>query len=187
MTNVTSTARHTVESTEEKVEDLAGGPARLQVILVLAAVLALDTADKATVSAVAASLKSAFHIGNTDIGILIACTSFAGAILTLPMGSLVDRINRKHVLLATIGIWTAATVVSGTATSFLYLLITRLFLGAVTASASPSVASLTGDFFPAASRARIYGMILSGQLVGTGVGFFVSGEIASWIDWRWSF
>lgn len=187
MTNVTAAGREAVETAKEEAEEFAGGPARLQVILVLAAVLALDTADKATVSAVATSLKSAFSINNTEIGILIACTSFAGALLTLPMGSLVDHINRKRVLLVTIALWTAATVVSGTATSFVYLLITRLFLGAVTASASPAAASLTGDFFPASARARIYGMILTGELVGTGFGFFVSGEVASWIDWRWSF
>ncbi|HZD92377.1 MAG TPA: MFS transporter [Pseudolabrys sp.] len=187
MTDAKRAAHETVETAKHGAEKVAGGPARLQVILVLAAVLALDTADKATVSAVASSLKSAFHISNTEIGILIACTSFAGAVLTLPIGSLVDHINRKRVLLVTIALWTAATVVSGTATSFLYLLITRLFLGAVTASASPAVASLTGDFFPAGARAKIYGMILTGELVGTGVGFFVSGEVSAWFDWRWSF
>ncbi len=187
MTNFQKATREAAQSGVKKAENLAGGRARLQVILVLAAVLALDTADKATVSAVAASLKSAFHVSNTEIGLLIACTSFAGAALTLPMGSLVDHVNRKIVLLATIALWTAATIVSGTATSFTYLLITRLFLGAVTASASPAVASLTGDFFPAAARARIYGLILTGELAGTGFGFFVSGEVSAWIDWRWSF
>ncbi|MGH7155254.1 MAG: hypothetical protein ACREF3_15120 [Acetobacteraceae bacterium] len=53
-------------------EDLAGGPARFQIIFVLSSVLELDAADKATISAVAAGLEKAFHIGNTEIGLLVA-------------------------------------------------------------------------------------------------------------------
>lgn len=175
------------EYVEEEVKEQIGGPARLQVIAVLAAVLGLDGADKAAVSAVASSLKSAFNIGNTEIGVLIAVVSFMGAVATLPIGILVDRMRRQYVLLFSISLWSAAMVVSGTSNSFLYLLITRLFLGAVTAAALPAVASLTGDFFPASERARIYGMILSGELIGTGIGFVIAGEASSWINWRWAF
>ena len=187
MTSATQTARRAFENVKERAEQAAGGATRLHIILLLAAVLALDTGDKATVSAIANSLKHVFHIGNTDIGILIASVSFMGTALTLPFGSMIDRINRRLVLTGTIVLWAAAMVVSGTATSFTYLLISRIFLGGVTAVASPAVASLTGDFFPARERARIYGWILSGELIGTGAGFFFSGEISASLDWHWSF
>jgi len=70
-------------------------------------------------------------------------------------------------------------VVSGTATSFVYLLAARIFLGAVTAASWPAVASLTSDYFPPNVRARTYGMILTGELVGAGIGFFIGGEVSS--------
>jgi MFS family permease len=60
-------------------------------------------------------------------------------------------------------------------------------LGAVTAAAWPCVASLIGDFFPARERTGIYGLILSGELIGTGIGFFISGEVSSLANWHWSF
>src|SRR6185437_10297958 len=50
---------------------------------------------------------------------------------------------------------------------------TRMLLGAVTAAAAPTVASLVGDFFPPKERARIYGAVLGGELVGIGIGFAV--------------
>jgi len=53
--------------------------------------------------------------------------------------------------------------------------------------APPVVASLTGDLFPAAERGRIYGFILTGELIGTGVGFLVSGDIAALLSWRYAF
>lgn len=170
----------------ERVEEVVGGRARLHITLLLAAVLALDAADKAAMSAVAGPLKRAFHIDNTDIGLLIASVSLAGAIFTLPIGVLVDRIDRKRILIVAIVTWTAAMMVSGTAASFVYLLITRVFLGAVTAAAAPTVASLVGDFFPARARARLYGIVLGGELVGIGIGFFISGEVSSFADWHWS-
>lgn len=180
-------AEQEVEHAEKRLEDQVGGPARLQVILLLAGVLGLDMADKAAVSAVADSLKQAFHINNTQIGLLISVVSLVGAVATLPMGVLVDRAYRTRLLVAAIILWVVAMVVSGTANSFEYLLITRVFLGGVTAIATPAVASLTGDFFPAQERAGIYGYILAGELVGTGFGFLLAGEVSSAFNWRWAF
>jgi predicted MFS family arabinose efflux permease len=172
---------------KEWLEDQTGGSARLHIITLLAAILGLDTADKAAVSAVASGLKKAFDIGNTEIGILLSAVSLVGAIATLPMGVLVDKIRRQRLLAAAIAIWAVAMFVSGTATSFNYLLVTRLFLGIVSATAVPAIASLVGDFFPARSRSRIYGMILAGELVGTGFGFLLAGEVFSWVSWRAAF
>ncbi len=171
----------------KRLEGKVGGPARLRIILLLSAVLGLDTADKAAVSAVAGSLKEAFAIGNAELGILISIVSFVGAAATLPIGLLVDRVRRKRLLTLAIALWTLAMVASGFATSFVFLLITRVFLGLVAATAQPAVASLTGDFFPPRERARIYGLILAGELVGTGFGFLLAGEISSWLHWRAAF
>jgi predicted MFS family arabinose efflux permease len=176
-----------VKASKTRVPEIAGGPARLQIIMVLAAVLGLDTAQLGTLSAVAELLKRAFHVGNTQIGLLLAIVSFVGAVATLPMGVLADRMRRQRVLIVVVLIWGAAMVLSGLATSYPFLLGTRAFLGAVTAAAWPCVASLTGDFFPARDRASIYGLILSGEMIGAGIGFFVSGEVGSFAGWRWSF
>jgi len=48
-------------------------------------------------------------------------------------------------------------VLSGASNSFLMLLLTRVGLGAVVATAGPVVASLTGDLFPAAARGESTG------------------------------
>lgn len=167
---------------------LVGGKAgNLPIILILGSVLGLDAADKGTLSAVAGSLEHDFGISFTEVGLLFASVSFVGAIGTLPVGILADRIRRKHILLATVPIWTLAMILSGTASSYLYLLLTRLLLGAATAAAWPCVASLTGDFFPARQRAEMYGLIVAGEMIGAGAGYFVSAEISSWMSWHWSF
>ena len=56
----------------------------------------------------------------------------------------------------------------------------------VTAAAGPIVASLVGDYFEGSERGRIYSYILTGELLGAGLGFAVTGDIAA-LSWRASF
>jgi MFS family permease len=90
------------------------------------------------------------------------------------------------VLGATIFLWGLAMLWSASAANFTDLLWARLFLGAVTASAGPMVASLVGDWFGSWERGRIYGVILAGEYLGAGVGFAVTGNISA-ISWRAAF
>ena len=163
-----------------------GGEERTRVIVILAAILGLSGADAATVGASASELRHSLHISNTDIGLLVAVSSLVGALATLPFGVLADRVRRTRVLGGTIVLWGAAMLWSATATNFTELLWTRLFLGAVTASAGPMVASLVGDWFGSWERGRIYGVILAGEYLGAGVGFAVTGNISA-LSWRAAF
>src|SRR5690242_15329648 len=163
-----------------------GGEERTRVIVVLAAILGLSGADAATVGASAQELRQGLHITNTDVGLLVAVSSLVGAVATLPFGVLADRVRRTRVLGATIVLWGGAMLWSATASNFTELLWSRLFLGAVTASAGPMVASLVGDWFGSWERGRIYGVILAGEYLGAGAGFAVTGNIAA-LSWRAAF
>jgi MFS family permease len=90
-------------------------------------------------------------------------------------------------LALSIVLWSLASLFSAFAASFGGLLLTRLALGAVAASAGPAVASLTGDYFAAEERGRVWSYILVGEAAGTAFGFIVSGFVASAIDWRAAF
>ncbi len=155
-------------------------------MLVLGSVLALSSADAATVGAAAIQLRHALHIGNTDIGLLVAVTSAVGAVFSLPFGVLADRTRRTWILGFAIVIWGATMIWGATATSFHQLLLARVGLGAVTACTAPTVASLVGDWIPGAERGKIYGYILTGELAGAGIGFAVTGDIAA-LSWRAAF
>jgi MFS family permease len=163
-----------------------GGPTRTRVILVLACVLALSSADAATVGAAAIYLRKSLNIGNTDIGLLVAVSAVVGAIASLPFGMLADRVRRTWTLGFAIVLWGTAMIWSAAAGSFGDLLLSRLGLGVVTAAAGPAVASLVGDYFPGGERGKIYSYILTGELVGAGIGFTITGDVAA-LSWRASF
>ncbi|MGI8761097.1 MAG: MFS transporter [Jatrophihabitantaceae bacterium] len=172
---------------ERRLEKAVGGSARLRVIALLAAVLGLSSADSATVGAIAAPLEASLHIGNTQLGLLVTLSTAIGAVATLPVGVAVDRVRRVRLLAIAIVIWSVAMIVSALSVSYLMLLLTRVALGVVVATAGPAVASLTGDFFSPAERGRVYGYILSGELLGAGAGILISGDIAGVLSWRASF
>ncbi len=161
-----------------------GGPARAQVIAAFGGVLALSSADAATVGAVAPQLEHSLHIGIAEIGLLSSVTLLVGAVFVVPVGVLVDRTKRMPLLAASVALWSVASLFSGFAGSYSGLLLTRLALGAVTATAGPAIASLTGDYFPARERGTVYAYILGGEVAGTAVGFVVSGVLARAISWR---
>lgn len=170
-----------------QVVELVGGPARARVIAMFGAVLGLGGADTATVGAAAPQLEHALHIGNAGIGLLSSAALLAGALLVIPMGVLVDHVRRVPLLALAVSLWSIASLLSAFAGSYKTLLLTRLALGAVTATAGPAIASLTGDFFPAQERGRVYAYILGGEIAGSALGFVLGGTIASAISWRAAF
>jgi len=163
-----------------------GGRERVKVVAALASVMALDGADKGAVGAMAVSLQHAFGVGKTEIGLLLTVSLGMGAIATLPFGWLVDRVNRTRLLSWAVVVWGLAMALSALATSYLFLLLSRVALGGVTACAAPGVASLLGDYIPRPQRASVYGTVLAGEFLGTGLGLLLCGELGAW-SWRLGF
>lgn len=170
-----------------RVVSHVGGPARARVIALFGGVLALSSAQIATVGAVAPQLERALHIGNTKIGLLNSVALLIGAVAVIPVGLLVDRVRRIPMLAGSMVLWSVTTILGSIAPSYPALLLSRVGLGAVAATAGPAIASLTGDYFPSRERGRVYGYILSGEIAGTAAGFIVSGTLASAFSWRVAF
>lgn len=169
---------------QRRLVDATGSPGRLRIVAIFAAVLVLDSADKASLGAVAPSLESSLGIGDAQVGLLVTASTAVAAVATIPAGVLVDRVNRVRLLSAALVVWSIVLAASGFAGSWDQLLALRMGLGVIGAVAGPAVASLVGDCFRSGERGRIYGLILTGELLGTSIGFLVSGNVAAVMSWR---
>ena len=156
-------------------------------VLLLAAVLALDHADRTTLGVVAPSLEHDFHIGTTQIGLLASAFSIIGGLATIPAGVLTDRVRRTSLLAVSIVGWSVASFFTGAAPFFAALLIARSFLGVVAATNGPTTASLIGDLVSQRERSQALAKVQIGQYVGTGIAFAAAGVIADVFSWRWAF
>src|SRR6185369_13617337 len=126
----------------------------------------------------------AFGFAHTRFGVVAAVASAAGAIAAPAAGVLADRRNRVRILVFAVILWATAMAATGLSTGYWWLLLSRLALGAALAATGPVVTSLVGDFFHPAERARAYGVILTGELVGAGAGLVTGGLLGSLMSWR---
>ncbi|WP_170216067.1 MFS transporter [Asanoa ferruginea] len=161
-----------------------GGPVRARVIILLALVLALNSADSGTIGAVGAPLEADLGISHAQLGLFATVSSGVGAVAAPVAGVLADRTLRVRLLVVTIVVWGISMVLGGLAPDYTLLLLSRIALGAAVAAAGPIVASLIGDLFQPGERAKIYGWVLTGELVGAGLALLVGGDVAAWLTWR---
>jgi len=155
----------------------------LRVVVTLAAVLGLQAADGSAIGADATPLEAGLGISVTQIGLLLSVGTIVGAVMALPAGVVVDRVNRTRLLAYAVAGWGVTMAASAAATGYGWLLGCRVGLGGLAAVAGPAVASLMGDYVPAKHRARLYGYVLCGEMIGAGFGLVVAGELAAF-NWR---
>lgn len=129
-------------------------------------------------------LKQEFDVSDTELGLAsgLSFALFYGA-AGLPIARLADRGNRRSVLAAGLGAWSALTLVSGFATSFAQLVAARLAIGVGEAAGTPTAHALIADYFPPERRARA----LSVYSAGASVGFILAYLVGGWVQelWGW--
>ncbi|MFD0539634.1 MFS transporter [Actinomadura luteofluorescens] len=166
--------------------DRLGGRRRARIVVLMACVLALNAADTGVIGAIVHELRSSLHIGNTQVGVLTAVPrgrrdrDGAGGAAHRPGAAGAAAGGQRRAVEPRDGR-------RGLAESYGWLLASRVVLGAVTATAGPTVASLIGDLFPPEERAATWGRILAGELIGVGFGLLAGGNIAAFASWRVSF
>lgn len=92
-------------------------------------------------------LERSLHTDNTGLGLLVTASSIDGAMVTIPVGILADRFNRRRLLLVGLAVWSVAVAESAFSGSLAALVIAQLAIGGAAAIAGPRVASMTGDLF----------------------------------------
>jgi MFS family permease len=97
---------------------------------------------------------------------------------------LVDRIHRTRLLGVATTIWAVAEAASA---PVVHPAVGVEVVPRRRAAAIPAVVSLAGDYYPVADRARIFGYILAGELIGTAFGYLVAGQVGIATSWRWAY
>ena len=100
------------------------------VLFVLVLVYVCNFVDRLIISILAEDIKAELHVSDSQLG-FIAGTAFAVfyALFGLPLGRLADIWIRKRLIAIGLALWSALTVLSGTAASFLQLAVYRCGVG----------------------------------------------------------
>ena len=162
-----------------------GGAYKWYTLGVLVLIYIMGTVDRAVLSVIAEPLKLQFHLSDKQIGMLTGTAySLTYALAVLPMGWLIDRVDRRALLSITVTIWSALTAACAMSSSFMALIIARMGVGAAEAPAMPASLSLIADVIPKKQRNTAVGIYVSGAAVGQILIFIVGGWLLMHFDWR---
>jgi MFS family permease len=163
-----------------------GGAAyKWYVLGVLVLIYIMGTVDRAVLSVIAEPLKLQFHLSDKQVGMLTGTAySVTYALAVLPMGWLIDRMDRRTLLSITVAIWSVLTALCSMSSSFIMLIVARMGVGAAEAPVMPASLSLIADVIPKRQRNTAVSIYVSGAAVGQILIFIIGGWLLMHFDWR---
>lgn len=160
---------------------------RSRVLSFLFALSAITYIDRTCISLVASDIKQDLQIGNDQWGWVLSAFALSYALFELPTGALGDRLGPRRVLTRVVGWWSAFTALTGTATSWLYLVVVRFLFGAGEAGAYPNASIVVSRWFPRQETGRAQAYIWAAGRVGGMLAPWMVVPVANWYGWRVSF
>jgi EmrB/QacA subfamily drug resistance transporter len=143
--------------------------------------------DNNIVSVSLPAIGRSFGASFTGIEWVLTAYLLSFASFLLPAGALADRFGRKQLLIAGLSIFSAASILCGSAPNLTTLIAARAVQGAGGAMMiSASLAALS-HAFQGDSRARAFAFW--GSVIGIGMasGPVIGGVVTEWLGWEWSF
>ena len=128
-----------------------------------------------------------WHLTDGQAGLLQGSFIFVYSLVSPLMGWLGDR--RSRLRLAAIGVlmWSAATVGSGLAPTYAWLLLARAMVGVGEASYTVVTPSLISDHYPPERRGRALAIFYAALAVGPALGYLLAGWIGKAHGWHQAF
>ena len=143
----------------------------------------LSFVDRQILSLLIGPLKADLNLSDTQVSLL---QGFAFAlfytICGIPCGRLVDRFNRKWLIVTGITFWSIMTAGCGFAKTYLSLFLMRMGVGIGEATLNPSAFSLISDYFKKEHLARAIGVYSVGIYFGAGMAYIVGGSVIGIVE-----
>jgi predicted MFS family arabinose efflux permease len=169
-------------------EQASGRAYRIYVLAVLTIVFGIQHVDRQVISLVVEPIKHEFDLSDGQVGFLTSLTfSIPYTLLILPFGRLVDRFNRRNILMFALLIWSGFTFLSGFARSAVELGIARALTAGAESANNPTAWSIISDLFEKKQRTTAIGIFYTGAAIAGIVVFPAIGYVAAQWGWRAAF
>ena len=164
----------------------ATGGGRVLFILLLAYIF--NFIDRQIIGVLAVPIKADLALSDKQLGLMggIAFALFYSG-LAIPIAWLADRRSRVRIIAWSVGLWSLFTAACGLTQNFWQLFIARMGVGIGEAGGGAPSYGLISDFYPKEKRARALAFFSLGIPIGSALGVFFGGWIASHLDWRSAF
>jgi predicted MFS family arabinose efflux permease len=128
-----------------------------------------------------------FRLSDTALGWLASAFMILYLTGSIPLGVLGDRVARNRLIALGVGVWGAATFLSGLARSYGQLFAARAIVGVGEASYGPTATAMVSDLFPQERRGFVNGLFNAAIPLGGAIGVIAGGLVGSRYGWRTAF
>ena len=156
------------------------------VVALLFVVGMLNYLDRVMITTMRGSIVDAIPMTDTQFGLLTAVFLWTYGLLSPLAGFLADRFSRSRVIIGSLFVWSAVTLLTAYATTFNELLVTRLLMGVSEACYIPAALALIVDYHRGSTRSLATGIHIGGMMLGQSLGF-VGGWLAQDNTWNHPF
>lgn len=122
-------------------------------------------------------------ISDTQVSLImgLAFTLFYNA-LSIPMGRLADRANRRNLMVWGIAGWSVMTSLCGVASQYWQLFLARMGVGIGEATLGPAANSSLADLFTRASLPIAIGFVSAAPFIGQGLANMLGGPLIDYLE-----
>ena len=153
------------------------------VVALLFVVGMLNYLDRVMITTMRGSIVDAIPMTDTQFGLLTAVFLWTYGLLSPVAGFLADRFSRSRVIIGSLFVWSAVTLLTAYSTTFGELLVTRLLMGVSEACYIPAALALIVDYHRGSTRSLATGIHIGGMMLGQSLGF-VGGWLAQDTTWN---
>ena len=121
-----------------------------------------------------------------NFGKLMAVFLWIYGVISPFAGAVADRVSRKWLIIASLGVWSAVTLLMGFCTSYHQILWLRALMGVSEALYIPAGLSLIADYHEGKSRSFAIGIHMTGLYLGQAAGGF-GATFAATFSWQETF
>ncbi len=158
-----------------------------EVLLLLWMAYLLNQGDRQVFNTVLPAIRDALNLTDTSVGLIATIFNLFYAAMVPVGGWAGDHFSRKWVTTISILFWSVATMFTGLATSFMWLVVLRsVATGGGEASFGPANYSLLGQYHTD-TRARAMSIHQTAYYVGVILAGWLAGLIADLLGWKYSF
>jgi MFS transporter, Spinster family, sphingosine-1-phosphate transporter len=143
--------------------------------------------DRQVISGVLPLVQQDLRLSDTALGWLASAFMILYVTGSIPLGVLGDRVARNRLIALGVGLWGAATFLSGLARSYGQLFATRALVGIGEASYGPTATAMVSDLFPRERRGLVNALFNAAIPLGGAIGVIAGGLVGSYYGWRAAF
>lgn len=157
---------------------------RFTILAMIFGSVVINYLDRSNISIAAPLLKTDLGLDTVRMGYVFSAFSITYALLQVPGGAVVDRVNPRKLYPFILFFWSLATMVQGFLRTFAGFLLTRASVGVFEAPSYPMNNRIVTAWFPDHERASAIATYTSGQFIGLAFLSPLLVLIQNWVGWR---